>query len=460
MIAAPASGSGKTTVTCGILGCLKERNRKVTAFKCGPDYIDPMFHREVLGIESYNLDTFLCGRAGVRKILTDHSKNGISVIEGVMGYYDGLGGVSTEASAYDVADATQTPVVLLVDGKGTGNSIVALIRGFLGYREKDGDKSHIRGIILNRISGGMYERMKELIERETSVKVYGYVPALQSNVLESRHLGLKMPHEREDIKERLSDTAREIEKTVDLDGLIRLAELAPDIDSGIREQKENDTEEPSVRIAVARDEAFCFIYPDNLEYLKKLGAQIVPFSPVADDALPENIQGVIFYGGYPELYAEQLAANVSMRRSVKEAVDNKMPCIAECGGFLYLQEILEDLEGNSWPMCGVLPGKSRKTDRLKRFGYAYLTGGTVFGRDVGKIPVHEFHYYDSTDNGDAFTARKPMSERTFSCMVSTDYLLAGYPHFYYPGNPQVAEAFVSRCAQRNGKLEKREDRWN
>ncbi len=463
LIAAPASGTGKTLITCGILSCLKERNMEVTAFKCGPDYIDPMFHKEVLQINSYNLDTFMCGRNGVREILARHleapfsdgQRDSIAVIEGVMGYYDGLGGVSTEASAYDVADATDTPVVLLVDCKGLSVSVVPVIKGFLSYKEKEGDKRYIKGVILNRLSPGMYGRMKELIERETSVKVYGYVPVLKEGVLESRYLGLQMPQENVRIRERLGNFGRKLSETVDIEGLIELSANAPHLPP-VAGAKDKEGLYRGVRIGIAADEAFCFCYQDNLEYLEYLGARVISFSPLHDTGLPEDIHGLLFYGGYPELYAKQLAANHSMRICVKEAVDGGTPCIAECGGFLYLQEQLEGKDRQMYPMAGVFQGESRKKERLQRFGYLTLTGGKVFGQDVGELRAHEFHYYDSEKCGSAFTAKKPLSDRTWECMISTDTILAGYPHFHYLGNKKMAEAFLEAAKKSRSEDLKRE----
>lgn len=443
LIAAPASSSGKTMVTCGILRALKKRGLSVQSFKCGPDYIDPMFHREVLGVPGYSLDSFLCGCDGVKKILAEHAEEDIlSVVEGVMGYYDGIAGISTRASTYEIAAVTQTPSVLVVDARGASLSIVPQLQGLTGYRKKE-DQNGLKGVILNRISTMMYGRLKKVIEEETSLNVYGYVPELSEAALESRHLGLKMPGEIEKFQEKTDRIAQVMEETLDLDALIRLAYEAPDIVVDGNEKCSEFTDK--VKIGVARDEAFCFIYPENLRILEKEGADLVYFSPVHDRALPNNIRGLVFYGGYPELYAEQLSANETMKKSIRTAIESGIPCIAECGGFQYLQEGLEDCEGNIWPMAGVLKGKSFFTASLKRFGYLFLKGGKVFGTATELLTAHEFHYYDSEACGDAFCAQKPLTDRSWKCMFSTDTMLAGYPHFHYVGNPQIAEAFVERC---------------
>lgn len=445
LLAAPASGAGKTMITCGILQILKKKKRKISAYKCGPDYIDPMFHREVLGVNSYNLDTFLCGKEGVRSLLAKHGADtDIAVLEGVMGYYDGLAGTSTEASAYDIADTTRTPAVLIVDCKGSSVSVIPVIQGFLNYRED----SHISGVILNRISPMLYERMKDRIEKETNVTVYGYVPVLKDFVLESRYLGLKMPHEKERIRDMLRELGAHLEQTVDVEGLQKLAFAAPDVKEGTDREgsgRRCRTGNRNLRIGLARDEAFCFMYQDNLELLESKGAGIVPFSPLHDSHLPANLDGVLFYGGYPELYARELSENKRMIWEVKEALQAGLPCMAECGGFMYLMEEIKDAKGHSFKMAGALKGSSYQTPSLRRFGYLTLTGGKAFGKDVGEIPAHEFHYYDSDACGSAFVARKPVSEKTWACMVSTDTILAGYPHIHYYGNPKVAEAFLQTC---------------
>lgn len=446
LISAPASGAGKTTAVCGILKCLKEKGMEVTAFKCGPDYIDPMFHKEVLEIDSYNLDTFLCGRENILKIFAKHAAGSeIAILEGAMGYYDGIGGISAEASAYDVADLTDTPAVLVINGKGASLSIVPYIQGFLGFRADRAEGSHIRGVILNHVSEMQYRRLKELIEKETLVKVYGYIPEMEELNFESRHLGLKRPGEVEGFKEKIRLLGERLMETLDIDGLLKLASSA----SRLEVPKIRPPEKKyDVRVGLAWDEAFCFMYKDNLELLEERGAEIVTFSPLHNTKLPEDIDGMILCGGYPELYAQWQNANFWIRRAVRNKIKDGMPCIAECGGFMYLQEKIEGQDGFFYEAVGALEGKCFQTGSLKRFGYIVLEGGKVFGKDVGKIPAHEFHYYDSDCPGNAFRAKKPLSERDWECMISTETMLAGYPHIHYAGNPGVAEAFLEACTKR------------
>ena len=446
MISAASSGSGKTLLTCGILQALVNRGLSVASFKCGPDYIDPMFHSKVIGTKSRNLDTFFSDQDTVRYLLKKNSQEcDISVVEGVMGYYDGLAGISSKASAYDVAKQTGTPVVFLVNCKGMSVSLVPFIKGFLEYK-KD---SQIRGVILNRISPMLYPRMKKIIEEQLPVKVYGYMPEVKDCVLESRHLGLVMPEEIRDLREKLHMLADIAEKSIDLDGLLELGESGEKLVVPGDFEKEPE-HKYNVRIGVGRDEAFCFFYEDNLELLREMGAELVEFSPVHDKKIPDHIQGLIFNGGYPELYAEALSKNESMLLSVREAIAGGMPYTAECGGFMYLHEQMEDSRGQVWKMAGVIPGKVYGTSRLTRFGYVTLEEGSCFGQQVGPIPAHEFHYFDSDCCGEDFLAKKPLSERSWRCIHSNLQGMAGFPHLYYYGNKKVPEAFLKACEERKG----------
>ena len=355
MLAAPASGSGKTLVTCGILQALVNRGLRVASFKCGPDYIDPMFHSRVIGARSGNLDTFFTDGETTRYLFgRAASEADISVIEGVMGYFDGLGGISEQASSSDVARTLDAPVVLVVNCRGMSLSALALIQGFVEYRKP----GQIRGVILNQLPASLYPDLKARIEEGLPVRVLGYVPKAEDLVLESRHLGLVLPGEIERLREKLQKLAALLEETLDLEGLISMAREAPQLLYREPELPRAQAQLPghgkilrhgTIRIGVAQDEAFCFTYRDNLQLLQDLGAELVPFSPLADAGLPENLQGLILSGGYPELHAARLAENASMREAVREAVQGGLPCIAECGGFLYLHRTLEGEDGKDYP---------------------------------------------------------------------------------------------------------------
>lgn len=447
LLGAAASGSGKTLITCGLLQALKNRKLQVTSFKCGPDYIDPMFHSRVIGTKSRNLDSFFADEDTVRYLLEKNARDcEISVIEGVMGYYDGLAGISPKASAYDVAKITKTPAVLIVNAKGMSLSAAAFIKGFVEYQED----SQIRGVILNQVSSMMYPRLKQIIEEELSIKVYGYVPVVKDCVLESRHLGLVMPEEIVDLQQKLMKLAEILEKSVDIDGLLELAEHAEELP--VQESPVAYHTGRKIRIALAKDEAFCFFYQDNLELLEEMGAELVPFSPIHDKKLPEHIDGMLFHGGYPELYAKKLSENKEMLAAVCAAVQTGIPYMAECGGFMYLHQEMEDMEGHSWPMAGVIHGKSWRTPRLTRFGYITLEDGTCFGEHVGAIRAHEFHYFDSDRCGEAYTAKKPLSSRSWKCIHSDGQGMSGFPHMYYYSNLRVPEQFLRACEERKAEV--------
>ncbi|MDO4522192.1 MAG: cobyrinate a,c-diamide synthase [Eubacteriales bacterium] len=445
MLAAGSSGSGKTMITCGILQCLKNRGKRVSSFKCGPDYIDPMFHENVLKTPSANLDTFFTDEETTRYLFTENAAGTeLSVIEGVMGYYDGLGGISERASAYDLAKVTDTPVVLIVDTKGMSLSVAAYIKGFLTYRED----SRIAGVILNRMSPMLYPEIKKQIEEELGIHVYGYVPRITEFTLESRHLGLVLPGEVEALEKKLQGLAGILEKSLEIDGLLTLAGQAKALTSvmpkAVREVLESERAERIRRlapiVAVARDEAFCFIYKDNLRLLQALGARLIEFSPIRDQSVPQEAQGLLLYGGYPELYAKELSENVSMRTHIRGQLRRGLPCMAECGGFMYLHDAIEDMEKRLWPMVGVIEGRAFYTGKLSRFGYIELEHEDL------KVRGHEFHYFDSDSCGDAFLAKKPLRSRSWQCIHKTKTMQVGFPHLYYYTNPEMALRFLEQCA--------------
>lgn len=432
MFAATRSGSGKTTVTCGVLAALKKQNIKVQAYKCGPDYIDPMFHRTVLGIDTGNLDTFFADADAIGRILARDMKDAeLIVMEGVMGYYDGVGGTTTMASSYELSKVTKTPVVLIVDAKGASVTLAAIIRGIMEYK-KD---SRIVGVILNRVSPMFYSRIKHVIETECGIPVLGYLPEDASFVVPSRHLGLLQPDEMQKQRDWVETVAEAARKTIDIDGILEIAAQA----EMLQIQKATGETEKSkfpagYRIGVARDAAFSFYYRENLRMLEDMGATLVYFSPLTDAHVSE-VDALIFGGGYPELYAKQLYENQSMRASVWQALEAGMPCHAECGGFLYLGKSLADAEGNVYEMVGFLDGAGFRTERLQRFGYVELASQEADAFAVNTVlRGHEFHYWDSTDCGDACLAWKPLSkQKTYPCMVKKKGTFAGFPHLYYAG---------------------------
>ena len=437
LFAAPRSGSGKTTVVCAVLRALLNRKQRVTAFKSGPDYIDPMFHSKVIGAKSLNLDLFLTGPENVKRLLAKNSKDsGVAILEGAMGFYDGMG-KTAEASAYDLARTVKAPVVLIINGKGAALSLAALVKGFKDFR---GD-SNIQGVILNNVKKMTYLFYKDVIEKETGVKVCGYFPHLPECNLESRHLGLVTAGEIGTLERIVARLAEQAEESIDLEKLMALAQTAEPLEY----EPLDIAPLGKVKIAVAQDKAFCFYYQDSLDLLAMLGAEIIPFSPLQDSALPE-CDGVFLGGGYPELYAKQLSENTALLTELREKLAAGLPCYAECGGFMYLMEGYRD-DGIVYPWAGAVKGHCWMTDRLVRFGYVNMTANTdnVLCKAGDSIHAHEFHYSDSDQNGTSFTVQKAGKTLAWPAAQANGTLYAGYPHLHLWGNIGFAENFVKAC---------------
>lgn len=502
MFAGTNSGCGKTTIVCGILWALKNMGLKCSSVKCGPDYIDPMFHSQIFDIPSQNLDMFFSSRRQVRYLMAQNATGtDITVMEGVMGYFDGMAMDSTKASSYDLACNTDTPVILIINAKGMGLSVVPLIEGFLKFKpsctdnhstvtkdininpnmiNKDcytdkyencvvSDKeiyknNRIKGVILNGISKMTAKQLIPIIEERTHIKVIGAMPYIKDCHFEGRHLGLVTPFERDNIKNNIEQIGHEILNHIDIESIIRIAGEAKDINvqPPYEWQKYISKEKVRLRIAVAYDKSFCFYYKDNIELLKKLGCDIVFFSPLNDNKLPDGTDILLLGGGYPEIYAKELSENHAMLTSVKSAIDNGMFYLAECGGFMYLHERLEDEHGKVYNMAGVIKGKCFNTHRLTRFGYISIKQNKPYGKTENYniseevlIKGHEFHYWDSTNNGSSYIAVKPSGKRSWECIHAGYNYIAGYPHLYYYSGIDFINGFLERC--RNIKIQKIKD---
>lgn len=442
MIAGTNSGCGKTTLTTAILALLKEKGLPggISAFKCGPDYIDPMFHRSVLGVPSHNLDPFFSTPEQMRDQLDRSS--GTSVIEGVMGYYDGIG-TDGRCSSWTVASATGTPVILVVNGRGMYTSAAAVIKGFIGFREN----SMIRGVIFNNVNEMVYRGLAE-IAREAGTEPLGFLPHDPDITIWSRHLGLITAGEIQDLDQRIIHLKETASQTLDVEGILNIAGTATGcvrrdlpFPRDLREKK-GAFSKPV--IAVARDEAFSFIYSETIEAFEDHGGEIVYFSPVHDKGIPEAASAVYLPGGYPELYLKELSGNQSMLSSVREKAASGMPMIAECGGFLYLHESVDGV-----PLAGIIPGDAERTDRLQNFGYVTLTAGedSLLLKRGQSLTAHEFHYYKSTCGGESFTSRKASSGKSYGCVHASDTVYAGFPHLYLASAPEAMERFISKARE-------------
>jgi cobyrinic acid a,c-diamide synthase len=452
MIGGTGSDCGKTTMTCAILQALTERGLNVAAFKCGPDYIDPMFHSRVIGAKSRNLDAFLCGRENITRLLTQPQSSGgiadIAVIEGVMGYYDGISASSDENSAANIARMTKTPSVLVVNPAGMSISAAAQVSGFLNFRENT-----VKAVLLNCVSPAMTAYYTNIIENETGLKVLGGLPKIEAAAIKSRHLGLVTANEIADLQLKIRLLSRAAADNIDLNALLELASAAPPLpDPELHKPSRTNQARSPVRVAVAEDEAFCFSYADSLDELRRLSAELVTFSPLRDERLPDNASGLILCGGYPELYLDRLSSNKHMLTAVKIAVEQGLPTIAECGGFMYLHERIDGAE-----LVGVISGEASMTATLGRFGYMTLTAkhDNLLCSAGQTLSSHEFHYSASDNEGDSFELSKPPGNSSASTPAkpiassihASETLFAGYPHIHFSGNIGAAERFVNRCRQ-------------
>lgn len=450
MIAGTGSGSGKTTIVCGLGQCFKDMGLNISALKCGPDYIDSMFHSRVLNMSTGNLDSWFCDNATIKYLLAGkEDKSDITIVEGVMGYYDGQG-FSTKGSSYEIADITDTPVILIVNCRGMSNSIGAVVKGYLGYEKNN----NIKGVIFNNLSDRLYGNAARIV-KDMGIEPLGYMPYKKNAVLESRHLGLVTSAEVEHFQEKISSIAKQMRESVDIEGILRIAENASKLEAIHKSIDKKD-----VRIAVAKDEAFCFLYDDNIDYLRQCGCEIVYFSPLADNKLPDNIDGLLLYGGYPELHAKALSENVSMRNDIAKKIKEGLPCIAECGGFLYLHEYLETPEKDKYPMAGIIKGMGYNAGRLQRFGYMTLTAkkDTLIASTNESFRAHEFHYWNSDCPGEDYEIKKASDNSIATAGYGSDTLYAGFPHIYFYGNEQVADNFINACVRYRKNYKKYNDR--
>lgn len=456
MISGVSSGSGKTTVTIGIMKALINRGYEISAFKCGPDYIDPMFHEKIVKASGHNLDSVFCDNEMINYLLEKNALD-FSVIEGVMGYYDGVG---EAGSSCEISIITDTPAIIVIDCKGMSGSIGAIIKGFLEYKE-----NNIAGFIFNRLPESLEDMVKRLCD-ENNTEYFGRLPFEKTVSIESRHLGLLTANEVKNLEEKVDKLGELCENYIDLDKLLKAStnnrikeKLASTnnkikfnyeaINNRIKEKLEfANNRIKLVKIAIACDEAFCFIYRDNIDFLNEVGCEIVKFSPIHDKNVPDGISGLIIPGGYPELYAKELSENKSMLESIREAV-NTVPTIAECGGFMYLHDEIILSKGESFELAGVIRGKVYKKDRLVRFGYIRMNCNkdNIFGEK--SILAHEYHYYESTNNGEDFMAEKLSRPMEYRVGHVNECSYFGFPHIYFYGNIDATKGFIEKCIKYN-----------
>ncbi|WKY47452.1 cobyrinate a,c-diamide synthase [Eubacteriaceae bacterium ES3] len=440
MLAGISSNVGKTTVTMGIMGALKNRKLKVKPFKTGPDYIDPMFHRFVTGEDSINLDTWMLSEEVVRQLFDRRmEENDVGVLEGVMGLYDGNRLESEKGSSAYLSKLVDAPVILIINGRGMAKSAAALVKGYMDF---DPDVN-IKGVIINRISSeSHYQLLKEMIEAYNPVTCLGYFPETPEIIMDSRHLGLVPVEELEGFREKVEKAAEIAEKTIDLDKLLEISE---------RPVRKPNRPDPFLRlnetykglkIGIPRDRAFNFYYDDNLRALENAGVSLVEFSPINDKCLPQGLDGLYIGGGFPEIFAKELEKNTSMLEDIRKKLEAGLPCYAECGGLMYLTERITNNEGQSFEMVGFLKAQAKMTKKLQRFGYvdlcAFIGGQSIESRG------HEFHH-SLIESEEELQTAYVISKRgkTWTCGYTQNNVLAGYPHIHFYSNPKFLEALLS-----------------
>lgn len=445
LIAGTGSGCGKTTVVCALMKAFHERKMKIAPFKCGPDYIDPMLHCHITKKSSHNLDGFFMEEESLQEVFYRYAKTSeLAIVEGVMGFYDGMG-LSSIASSYEISEKLHLPVVLVVSARGMSATLSAVIKGMKEYK-----KNRICGVILNQCSKAMYERLKIFLQEELGILVVGYLPVEEEVRIKERHLGLMTAEEIEDLDEIIERLGALAEQCFDLDMILQLANtyvppaFKRDLKKKGNKKEERKKNKEKLKIAVSKDEAFCFCYEDNIEYLKEQGAEILFFSPLTEKEIPKEANAIYLVGGYPELYAKQLVQNESMIKSVQKAVKEKIPMIAECGGYLYLCETLRLEGGETYPFVGAIPQEIVMTKKLNmHFGYVELVAlkDGLLAKKGERLKAHEFHYSKEEKELSAFQVEKPDKSRSWNGGYHTDTIYAGYPHFHFRSNKKAMERF-------------------
>ena len=442
VIAATQSGGGKTTLVTGLLAALRARGLTVQSFKVGPDYIDLGYHRLASGRTGHNLDTWLVPEARLAEIFARECAGAdIAVIEGVMGLYDGgRRGISSTAA---IAKALDAPVLLVIDAKSVGASAAATALGFRIYDAR----LNLAGVLLNRLGSETHEEMIREAMAGIDMPVYGVLRRDAALALPERHLGLT-PGGESAAAETVRAIGERVEAGLDLDSILKLARSAAPL---VLPQSAQQNARSSVRIGVARDEAFSFYYAASLAELEAYGAEIIAFSPLHDEALPE-VDGVLIGGGFPEMFAAQLAENASMRASLCRAAEEGMPIYAECGGYMYLMQSLVDFDGVEHAMAGIFPARARMTEKLQMVGYveAEQTVDTVLGSAGLLLHGHEFHFSveeaeRAADLVRPFTFTKLRNGAWYAAGCVYKNVLGSYLHLHFAGCQTAAENFVEAC---------------
>jgi cobyrinic acid a,c-diamide synthase len=444
MIAGVHSSVGKTTVSLGMMSALYRRGMRVQAFKVGPDYIDPGLHFYATGNKSHNLDCWMGSSEIVKTIFGRNAQVAdVSIVEGVMGFYDGARGEGIKGSSADIAMLLKIPVILVLNARGMAQSCVAMVKGFIEYHPE----ANIQGVILNQATDFHKNWVKPNLEDELGIQVLGCLPKDKRISMPERHLGLLPADENNEITNNIQQMADLIEGCIDLDALLKIARSAVEL----LIESEKSIMLTKVKIGVARDRAFSFYYQDSLDYLQDLGAELVFFSPLDDTCLP-LVDGLYIGGGFPEMFLNELSSNESMLKSMREANQNGMPIFAECGGFMYLCRQITDWDSKNWDGAGIIPAQIKMTRHLQALGYVQATTwqDSIVSLKGDTFRGHEFHY--STVEGinpdkSAFSlAGGRRLEKRNDGYVEAN-VFASYVHLHLRSNSAVAENFLKTCTE-------------
>ncbi|PLR80388.1 cobyrinic acid a,c-diamide synthase [Bacillus canaveralius] len=445
VIAGTGSGVGKTTLTIGLMSALRKKGYTVQGFKCGPDYIDPTYHTAVTGRVSRNVDSWMLNHEMVKEIVNRGSDGAdISIIEGVMGFFDGKNPTNNDGTTAEISIITKSPVVLVVNCASMARSAAAIVKGFQAFL----DGTNIVGVIANRVgSEGHFKIVKTAIEQECGIAVLGYLKRDSDIAIPERHLGLIPSVERGELDPFFDQLGHLVLETVDVEKLYELAQ-APLLE--MRESQFGRRDKQTVRIAVARDAAFNFYYQENFEMLEAFGAEVVEFSPLRGEILPDYVDGLYIGGGFPEEFAKELAHQTEVKSSIQTAIENGLPTLAECGGFMFLTEALETTDEKKYEMVGVIPGMVKMQSKLAALGYREVTGeqGNFLFDGNLKAKGHEFHYstfHPKTNIQYAYQTKGMRGTKQEGYMKGN--LIAGYTHFHFGSCPEMVENWIKQCKE-------------
>ena len=461
MIAGVSSGSGKTTLTIGLMRALKNRGINVAAFKAGPDYIDPMFHRLATQGISYNLPSWMVEDDMLKHLYEKRSfGHEISIVEGVMGYFDGHSFKTTHGSSAHLAEVLEIGVVIIMDASSMALTAAAIIEGLMNFHKPN----QIRGVIFNKVkSPGHFELLKNAVETHLEITCYGYLKPCNGVQLESRHLGLIQAQEDHEIENKIEMMAALVEETVDLDRLFNDYKNAVDQSKivaydgngsplnqeSLSRIKSELGKKSALRIGYAYDDAFSFYYDENLEMLREVGATLIPFSPIADREIPDSVDALYIGGGYPEVFAKELMENRPMRASIKVRAQAGMPIYAECGGLMYLMNAIENSAGDIYEMVGFFEGLSKMTDRLQHFGHVDATLQMSINDENFVIPYrgHEFHHSIVIASEVEMAITVNGKKDTWQCGYHAHNVLGTYVHNHFYSNLSFLEWLITFFSQ-------------